>query len=53
MPPVEAVTPPARSRIKPATNTADSAMRLPTDKSMPPVIITKVMPMATMAITAI
>ena len=53
IPPVEALTPPARSRMKPAASTADSAMRLPTDKSMPPVIITKVMPMATMAITAI
>ena len=53
MPPVEALIPPAWSRINPAASTAASAMRLPTDKSMPPVIITKVMPMATMAITAI
>ena len=53
MPPVEALIPPAWSRINPAASTADSAIRLPTDKSMPPVIMTKVMPMATMAITAI
>ncbi len=52
-PPAVALTPPATSRIKSAATTAESAMRLPTERSMPPVMITKVIPTATMAITAI
>src|SRR5262245_22036663 len=46
-------SPPARSRISQAETTADKATRLPTDKSMPPVMMTKVMPTAIIAITAI
>jgi len=53
MPVADAPTPPARSRMNRADRTADNASRLPTDKSMPPVTMTIVMPMAMMAMTAI
>ena len=49
----EAAVPPAKSRMNRAVRTAESARRLPTDRSMPPVMMTIDMPMATMAITAI
>jgi hypothetical protein len=45
--------PPARSRMAVVTSTALRAIRLPTDKSMPPVTITTVIPTARMATTAI
>ena len=53
IPTVEASTPPAWSRISRAAVTADNAARLPTERSMPPVMITIVMPIAMIAITAI
>ena len=61
MPPTQPATrasavasvPPPKSRIRRVATTADSAIRLPTDRSMPAVIITIVMPMAKMAITTI
>ena len=53
IPAVEACTPLASSRISLAASTAERAARLPTDRSMPPVMITIVMPMAMMAMTAI
>ena len=48
-----AATPPASSRSSLLTSTALSAMRLPTDRSMPPVKITTLMPAARIATTAI
>ena len=53
MPAAPASTPPQKSRTINAVTTAERAMRLPTLKSMPPVMMTSVMPMARMAITAI
>ena len=53
IPTADASAPPAKSRMNFAASTADSASKLPTERSMPPVMITIVMPMATMAITAI
>src|SRR5881628_1131480 len=41
-----ALAPPPTSLRSSVTTTADSAIRLPTDKSMPPVIITTVIPAA-------
>ena len=52
MAPDEALTPPI-ARMHHAVTTAASAIRLPTERSMPPVMITIVMPTARMAITAI
>ena len=40
---------PATSWMSKAATTADNAIRLPTDKSMPPVMITRVMPSAMIA----
>ena len=51
--PVPACVPPPKSRMKVAVSTALSAMRLPTLKSMPPAMITIVMPTATIAMMAI
>ena len=48
-----AEAPPATSRIRIVERTADRAIRLPTERSIPPVMITMVIPIATMAITAI
>src|SRR5262245_9287565 len=42
-------SPPARSRISRAETTADRATRMPTDRSIPPAIITIVMPIAMIA----
>ena len=39
--------------MMPAVTTAERANRLPTERSMPPVMITIVMPIAMIAITAI
>ncbi len=50
---VEACSPPPGPRMSSVVTTADSAMRLPTDKSMPPVMMTMVIPAAMMAMTAI
>ena len=48
-----ASVPPPKSRIRMPATTDDRAIRLPTDKSMPPAMITKVIPTAMIAITAI
>jgi len=53
MPMAEASPAPANSRIQSVAKMADKATWLPTDRSMPPVRITSVMPMATMAMMAI
>ena len=42
-----------QSRISRAETTADSATRLPTDRSMPPAMMTIVMPIAMIAMIAI
>ena len=48
-----AVSPPPRSRISRAQMTAERATRLPTERSMPPAMMTIVMPMAIIAIITI
>ncbi len=53
MPAALASRAPACSRMNQAAVTAARASRLPTERSMPPVRITSVMPMARMAMTAI
>ncbi len=52
MAPVVAASPPKRP-ISHAAATAAKAIRLPTERSMPAVMMTIVMPIATMAMTAI
>ena len=49
---VLASRPPNRSTSN-AAHTDDSAIKLPTERSMPPVIMTIVMPMAMIALTAV
>ena len=46
-------SPPDTRAMSQVVTTAESATRLPTDKSMPPVMMTMVMPIAMMAITTI
>src|SRR5205085_7784566 len=53
IPVAPADSPPAASRIRRAVTTADRAIRLPTERSTPPVTITIVIPIAITAITAI
>ncbi len=53
IPTVVADSAPAASRIKRAVTTAERASRLPTERSMPPVRMTIVIPMAMIAMTAI
>ena len=49
----DAARAPANSRISSVDSTADRASRLPTDRSMPPAMMTIVMPIAMIAMTAI
>jgi hypothetical protein len=51
--PLDAFSAPPTSRIRQVAITADNAIRLPTDRSMPPVMMTRVIPIAMIAITAI
>ena len=53
IPAAVACSAPAYRRISSVPSTADRAIRLPTDRSMPPAMMTSVMPAARMAITAI
>ena len=53
IPPTLAFVPSKQSRTSIVVTTAESAIRLPTLKSMPPVMMTIVRPMARMAMTAI
>ena len=53
IPVVVASVAPAKSRMILAERTADKAIRLPTDRSIPPETMTIVIPIATTAITEI